>query len=177
MKKPLIDFNILPNDDPRFIIIQDASMWYHLENKPAIIEITTPGSSKPNVIVNFPKGKVSIFNSKNTLLECNESSCEDYWYLDDGFYEITLKASPDDFRRCKTYIHTANTRLKLDEAYAKHFTLCAAPNKGKLEKLKEIDFLLRAAEANTRLNLIPDAQSLFFRAQEMVDSSCKNVCK
>jgi hypothetical protein len=177
MKKPIIDFIVLPNDDPRVIIITDLSMWRNLKNKPAIVEVIPPGAKNPTFITEFNKGGSVVFNSKNLQTECAESSCVGYEPLEDGMYTITVKGSPDDFFKCRKYLHTANLRLRLDEMYVKNFTLCKNANPKVMEKLKEIDFLIKAAESHTRLNLISDAQELFFRAKNLVDKNCDNVCK
>lgn len=177
MKKPIIDFNILPNDDPRFISVMDASVWHPIENKPSIIEITLPGGSKPSVTHEFTKGSIHTFNSKNLLADCAYDPCGTYDMIDDGFYKITVKGSPDDFNKCKTYLHTANTRLKLDILFSKAYLDCnSKASKESIERIKEIDFLIRAAEANTRLDLISSAQNLFMRAQDLIDSKCNNGC-
>jgi hypothetical protein len=177
MKKPIIDFIILPNDDPRFIFISDASMWRNIKDKPSIIEVIIPGAKNPAIVAEYAKGSTTSFNSKNLQTECNESSCVGYEPLEDGIYTITVKGSPDDFFKCRKYLHTANLRLRLDEMYVKNFTLCNNANPKIMDKLKEIDFLIKAAESHTRLNLISDAQELFFRAKNLVDKNCNNVCK
>lgn len=173
--KPLIDFQILRSDDPNVIMIADASMWEHIENKPAVIEITTPGASSADVIKYFEKNQITIFNSVNMNMSCNSGDCEDFCPLPDGVYTIVLKGSPDSFFKQKKYLHTANTRLKLDELYVKSFSICEDANKGTIKLLDEIDFLITAAEANVRMDNINDAQYLFYKSQELIENL--DVCK
>lgn len=173
-----LNFQIYDSRDPKEFIIIDTSKWQHLSNKTSIIEITLPGESKP-VTRYYDKG-VNVFNSEMLYLSCDDcgNSFED---LPDGIYKITVKGSPDKFNVTKNYLRTTQTRLKLDNFYVQSAIECFnsdSDTKKRIEKLNEIEFLLRSAEANTRAGNNETAQTLFFKAQKLIDktSKCKN-CK
>lgn len=170
-----LDFQILYTYDPRLIIVADTSMWGHIENKPSIIEIVVPGAKTP-IVKYFEKGKNNVFNSVNLEQGCKTpSNCDELLFLDDGVYKITLKGSPDTFYVEKYYMHTASTQLKLDELYVKMNLVCDNVSSAVKKDIEEIEFLIKSAEANTRLANITDAQSLLFKAQGKLErlSECK----
>jgi sulfur relay (sulfurtransferase) DsrF/TusC family protein len=175
MQKVSIDFQILYTYDPRVIIVADTSMWGHIEDKPSIIEITVPGS-KTAIVKYFEKGTHNVFNSINLEQSCKAPcDCEELMFLDDGVYKITIKGSPDTFYNTKYYMHTASTQLKLDELYVKANLACENINPQTRKDIEEIEFLLKSAEANTRLSNITDAQALLFKAQGKLErmEGCK----
>lgn len=165
----ILDFHITPYTDPRIISIMDASDWGHIENKPSIIEITLPGTTK-KVTHYFKKKHANNFNSINlgTCVDCKEHDI-----LDDGFYTFKLIGSPDDFYKEKHHLQTANTRLTLDRLYIDVMNDTKLNSK-KIERINLIEFYLAAAEANARRNNVSKAQELFTVAQDMLEtmSSC-----
>ena len=168
MAKPVIDFQILDSYDPRVLLIADNSIWEHTENKPSIIEITTPGASEP-VVHYFKKNQINSFNSVNLLLNCESGDCQEYEFLPDGVYEITVKASPDTFFTTKKYLQTAKTRLELDKKYVQNSIKCENLNDNVFKYLEEVYTVIRFAEANTRLDNICEAQELLFKAQSTLE--------
>lgn len=173
-----IDFQVYDSRDPKEFIVIDTSKWEHLSKKTAIIEITLPGESKP--VVNYYDKGVNIFNSQMLYLNC-DSCNKSFEDLPDGIYIITVKGSPDKFNNSKNYLRTTKTRLELDSLYVSSVSDCFNSDEDKkrrVEKLNEIEFLLRSAEANTRLGNNQTAQELFFKAQKIINKTakCKN-CK
>jgi hypothetical protein len=170
-----IDFHILPLPDPRILAIVDASIWKHLENKPAIIEITLPGETEP-IVHFFEKGKVSIFNSINLLVNCGlPCGCDEEQYnnLPDGIYTITVKGSTNEkFTHTVKYLRTTEISLELDKMYLKESIKCGELSSNLRGKIEEIEFLLKAAQANTRLSQIQDAQELYLKAKSLMDKNC-----
>lgn len=173
-----LDFQVYDSRDPKQFIIIDTSEWEHLSKKTSIIEITLPGESKP-VTRYYNKG-VNIFNSQMLYLNCD--SCGDSFEdLPDGSYKVTVKGSPDKFNVTKHYLRTTLTRLKLDSLYVKSASECFnsdGDTKRRVQKINEIEFLLKSAEANTRAGNNETAQTLFFKAQRLIEKTaeCKN-CK
>lgn len=174
MQKPIIDFQILCSRDPRVLMIADTSMWYHIVNKPAIIEITLP-ATETKVTKYFVKSAVTTFNSLNLGINCEcelDCRCEELQFLDDGAYCIKVTGSPDTFNVSKYHLQTAATRLKLDELYVKANLICSKYSNAELSRIQEAEFLIDAAEANARLDNITEAQELLFRAQDLIDLGC-----
>jgi hypothetical protein len=178
MNKPILDFQILQSFDPRVILVADNSIWEHISNKPAIIEIITPGAEEA-IVHYFEKNKINSFNSVNLFLNCPGDDCgcdgNGFEYLPDGVYSITIKGSPDTYTICKKHLQTAKTRLRLDKQYASLHLNCERIDKSKEVTINEIEFLLLAAEANVRLDFINDAYDLLMAAQSILDKlECKN---
>ena len=75
-----IDFQVLENRDPRYLVIYDISEWAHIEDKPAIIEITPPGFSEP-ITHYLDKRVINMFTSVSLGLS---DVREEKRYLPDG---------------------------------------------------------------------------------------------
>lgn len=177
--KVIIDYNIIPNFDPRTLLIADVSMWEHIKNKPSIIEITLPGSQTP-VVHYFTKGQINVFNSVNLMINCTlPCGCDsiEYNFLPDGIYVIDVKGSPDTFHLEKHHLQTAQTRLDLDKLYVNLDLLCGNIIKeAEKKRIEEIEFLLHAAEANVRIGDWCTAQELLYKAQDKI-KTCNLSCK
>jgi len=174
MNKPILDFQIIYNTDPRVLLVMDNSLWKHIENKPSIIEITVPGATDPMVFF-YKKNTVNSYNSTNLNISCPpDCDCEEATYVDlpDGIYKITIKGSPDKFNSSKVYLRTTKTRLELDKLYLQIDLLHNNPNTSKVQMIREVNFLLDAAEANVRLGYNSDALELFNKAVKQLER-CK----
>lgn len=137
-----LDFQVFATGDPNLLIIVDTSVWGIIEDKPAIIEVTTPGTNK-TYVADFEKGQVNVFNSSNLLI----SPIGVYNPLSDGLYRITLKGSPDSNCKHRDYLKTDNARLSLADMYIA-LGLENDPETVKLkEKLLDIKLLIEGAEA------------------------------
>ena len=136
-----LDFQVLSTGDPKILAIVDTSVWGFIEDKPAIIEIITPGTTSPKVY-NFVKGKSNIFNSSNLLL----SPVGEYNDLVDGIYRISVKGSPDTNCKHRDFLKTDKVRKELAEIYV---SLGIDNDKETIEKkriIQDYDLLIRAAE-------------------------------
>ena len=171
-----LDFQSYRSDDPRIIALVDTSTWGHILNKPSIVEITPPGSST-KIVHYWQKKKINVFNAVNLNAACTAPCCEQgYDFLVDGVYIITLKGSPDSFYCTKNFLNTANTRLDLDKLYIEMRLECNRINLDKWQRIREVDFLISAAESNAKNDNIATAQEIFFKAQAMIEEvkDCKN---
>lgn len=164
-----IDFQIISNHNPKYLLVIDTSFWETLQDKPSAIEITVPGFKDP-VSHYFDKGKVNIFHSINLGLNCIDCILteEDLLDLPDGIYKVTVKASPSHIQETKYFLKTDLIRAKLDEAFIQFDVNCDSPCKDFLNRIQEIDFLIKAAEANTRLGNECEAQDLLDRANRLI---------
>lgn len=158
--KPVLDFTILDNYDPRYIHIVDNSVWEHIKDKPAIIEIKLPDSE--DVITHyFDKGKINTFNSVNLYIGCPTNDCECnnvHEELPDGLYQITVKGSPSTFSVTKSYLRTHSTRMKLDVLSVK---------KG-YEELEQLYTMLESAKASVRAGNDCTTQEVLFTVQDKI---------
>jgi len=91
-----IDFFVLPVYDPKVLIISDNSNWLTIEANPSTIEITLPGSTVPRIL-SFIKSGTNTYDSHTLGLTCLSGDCvdEEYVYLPDGVYTITVKGSTE----------------------------------------------------------------------------------
>ena len=173
-----IDFQIYDSADPKVFIVIDTSEWAHIERKPAIIEVILPGYSKP-VTQYLTQNAVNIFNSSTLGTYCSDCNAEDFIDLPDGIYDVTIKGSPDKFQKNRKYLRTTKTQLDLDKLYIQLSLECFnddADIKSKVDKLNEIQLLLKAAEANVRYDNTCTAQDLFIKAQKLISKQqgCNN---
>lgn len=168
-----VDFQVYDSGDPKVFIVIDTSEWAHIENKPTIIEIISPGFDKP-VVNYFDQMKVNVFNSHNLGLRCFDCQGGENADLPDGIYDITLKGSPETFNKNRKYLRTTSIQLELDELLLDLTSDCGDIKDSNLfKKYQEIQMLLRASEANIRHNNICVAQNLLLKAQELIrDSKC-----
>lgn len=174
-----IDFQVIPTRDPKILSIADYSFWEYIEEKPSIIEIILPGESIP-ITHYFNKREINIFHSINLNLNCNPDCENEYLDLPDGIYEVTVKGSPDKYNKTRKYLRTELTQLDLDMMYINLNLLCENKDKDVINKLTDIDLLLRAAESNVRYDNTKKAQELLFKAQELIEktkncSGCADV--
>lgn len=89
-----IDFFVLPVYDPKVLVISDNSNWLTIATNPSTIEITLPGSTIPRIFT-FVKLDTNTFDSHTLGLTCLSGDCvdEEYVYLPDGIYTITVKGN------------------------------------------------------------------------------------
>lgn len=162
-----IDFNVIENCNPKYITVADYSDWQHIENKPAIIEITPPGSKKC-VTIYFDKHKLNVFDSESLNLSCTNDDCEECELVDlpDGIYTISIKGSPDSFCNTKDYLKLDATRLELDKLLIN----IDKEDKQSWAKVQEAEMILACAKAQTRFGNACEAQELLFSAQELIET-------
>lgn len=173
-----IDFQIYDSRDPNAFILLDTSEWSYIKDKPAIIEVIVPGETKPAVRY-LSKNAVNVLNAAHLNLICE--TCDEKASdieLPDGIYDVTIKGSPDKFKRTRQYLRTTRTQLDLDNLFIQLSLECFSNDsdiKAKINKINEIQLLLKAAEANVRHGNNCVAQDLLFKAQDMISRSKK--CK
>lgn len=166
-----IDFSVHSN--PYFLKVMDLSEWALIEDQPSIIEINLPGYSR-KITKFFDKHKTNIFNS--ILLEIN---CEDdcgkveKLTLPDGIYTIKVIGSPSTYFKEYFYLKTDLFDMELDKIYID--SLNTRNRKDLINKLSEVEFLMKGAESHLRFDDITTAGMLFEQALDMV-SDLKN-CK
>lgn len=168
-----IDFQLFSTGDPKLLVIVDTSIWSFIEDKPAIIEITPPGTTDV-IVYSFLKGRSNIFNTSNL----NLSPISVFNDLPDGLYKITVKGSPDSFCKHRDILKTDAVRLELYNLYAS-----LGLDKNELDdeiykKIKDIKLLIEAAEALVSIGQTHKGVKLLKRAMDMLTKyeECKE-CK
>lgn len=175
MIKPRLDFYVLKANDPKKLLIADDSIWEFIANKPAIIEILLPGFNTP-IVHYYEKNAINGFNSVNLSYNCYTTcgcECEDFNDLPDGLYEITIKGSPDSFSKKKYHLKTDILGIKLARLFYDMHLECNLVDQSQKKHLEEVDFLIKAAEANVRLANIDEAMEIFNKAVALVDRISK----
>lgn len=161
-----LDFQIMQTLDPRVLSIYDISAWGHIQEKASIVEVLTPASKNP-IVLPYTKCAINTFNSVNLHLNC-EGCKPELNDLPDGLYEITIKGSPSYFNKTRYYLRTVKANLELDKLFINLDLIHKKPTKEFIDKLIDIQLLLRASEANVRFENIEEAQQLFLKAQELI---------
>lgn len=167
-----IDFEI--HSSVYFIGICDLSEWGLIVNEPAIIEVTLPGYTG-YITKYFDKGKVNVFNSKTLEINCvGDCGDAENLSLPDGIYTIIVKGSPSKFQKKYYYLKTDLFDMEVDKIYIDNKD--KRGSKDLINKLTEIEFLMKSAKAHLRFDDITTAGDLFQMAQEMAEDlkNCKN---
>jgi hypothetical protein len=169
-QKISIDFDV--KSDLYYLKVFDFSDWALIENRPSIIEVTLPGFATPKTRY-FDKNKVNIFNSITLDGSCVECDSEDVQTLSDGIYIIKVIGSPSTYNKERKYLKTDLLQMEIDKIYIDSIS---NPSKDLIiDKLAEIDFILKGAEAHLRYDMEKECGMLFQQAQKLVDRL--NDCK
>jgi hypothetical protein len=167
-----IDFKV--TSDLFSLIVTDFSEWKHIEEKPAIIEITLPGSKNPEVSY-FGKKKVNLFSAVDL-----NASCSDICHttgkeiVPDGIYKITVKGSPSTFNKTVKYLKADIFLNDLKRYYLSSLSL--KYNEQHLDKVHELNLLYKSAEASVHFNNISEAGQKFQKAVDILEklNNCRN---
>ena len=171
-----INFTVIPDYDPRTLIVGDLSVWRGAENLPATICITPPGSKKPINTV-FQKHRLNIFNSTNLGLSCVKE-CEEQTYEDlpDGVWTLVLKSGYEGLEKVIYYLKTDRFQLELDKIYVRAGMDFDKNKKQFREDLQDLHFLVNSAHAQIRVGDHAKAFRDFQEAQVILSKyiDCKN---
>lgn len=174
---PKIDFLIPDSNDPKYLIVADVSEYFYIADKPAIVEIILPGFQRP-VTHYISKGANNIFNSINLFLNCPTGDCFDQEYLDlpDGIYQITLKASPDSFRKGKYYLKTDILMLDFYEIHVQRGIENTLYDETFLKWSAKVRATITSAKGAAIQGLLSEASRHYKEAVKMVEQykECKN---
>lgn len=148
--------------------VEDLSCWGLIQDKPAVISITLPGSTYP-VKDYFDKDKKNSFDASTLGLSCQ--GCDDQILLPDGIYEIKLEGSPSTFFQSKLYLKTDELKMKIDKAWISNMK-----SQKSQDKLVEALLLIQGAESHIRYEMEKEAKNLYDQALKIVTklSGCKN---
>lgn len=165
-----IEIRFLVQSDLYHLQVEDLSCWGVAKDKPAVIEIYMPGSSKP-ISKYFPQ-ETTVYDSNSLYNDCYDD-CDELNELPDGIYRINLKASPSSFNYEVNYAKLDQMRRALDLAYIKALNKdCKECDRDKLltyeYKVKEIEALVRQGDLDT-------AQHLYTRLKKKIEKN--NNCK
>lgn len=165
-----LSFQVLETHDPKVLQVLDESEWGLLEDRKAIIEITTPGREEP-VTLFLGKNQVNTFTSLTLGLNCFDYDSCDVKYLDlpDGIYDIKIIGSPSAYNFRRKYLKTDLIRRRIDRLWIKTDILCERQDKDLINKIQEIECLMAVAEANVRLGNIEEAHEMIDRVGEMIE--------
>ena len=172
-----IDINFqVASGDPQILTVEDFSQWRVIEDLPAYIHITLPGSRKPIDKI-FHKNKKNGFNSLNLELSCHVDCEDNRQNLPDGIYDICVTGGANgqhSFQRY--YLKTDLFQIQLDKAWTKLGLEYDTYNKQFRDTLLYAEGFIRAAEANTRLGNIPEAQDFYKLAKSKIEAylDCKD---
>lgn len=170
-----IDFSVYSN--AYFLKVADYSTWGAIEAKPSIVEITFPGDKTP-VTKFFDKYKTNVFNSITLELNC-VGDCGDVEKvtLPDGVYTIKVTGSPSKFNKEIKYLKTDLFDMEVDKIFINSYE--KLNRKDLLDKLTEVELLVKGAEAHLRFDNIKMARMLFEQAVKMVDdlNNCEECNK
>jgi hypothetical protein len=171
-----IDFDVIQST-AQTLWIGDSSNWLHIEDTPANISITLPGSKRA-LVFSFLKKAINSFNSHNLGITCLQGDCteEQYGDLPDGIYTILLKSSFTGFEKTKFYLKTDRTELELSKVIVKHGFEYSKNDKDFRNKIYDIDWLIKVAKSHAKVGDFVKADRFFQQARELLRtlSDCKD---
>jgi hypothetical protein len=171
IQKIEVDFQVLKTYDPKKLLIADTSQWSHIIDKPAIIEITLPGSKNAHVNYIDKKNTILVFNSSLLGINCGAGCEEELLELPDGIYYIKVKGSPDTFFKERYYMRSERLQLNLDKIYTTLGFDINRQDRETAETLWECKLLIEAADASCRRGEIPMAVDYYKSAKRIIDSN------
>lgn len=170
-----IDFDVLDNNNPYYISIVDQSNWATLINNTAYIDITLPGYSKP-IRKYFDKQSLNTYNSFSLELSCIDDCKEKkYEIIPDGIYCFVVSSTCENFSTSKKFIRTNNLELELNKYIVSKTSCLSDVNKHTVQKINELKFLIKTAEAHVMYDNIKTAQEFYEHAVNQLDK-LKNNC-
>lgn len=173
-----LEFEVINTNNPKNLRIDDQSEWGILADRPAIINIKAPGRDEP-VTHYLGKNQINMFNSMTLGINCDDPDHK-FINVPDGIYDIQIVGSPSTYHFERKYLKTDIMRLNLDKVWARAGILCDHEDDDLMEKIKEVEFVLAAAESNTRLGNTQEAEELFKKAEKLmyIINNCEDCgCK
>jgi hypothetical protein len=171
-----IDFDVIQST-VQTLWIGDNSDWVYLQNEPAIIEVTLPGSTKP-LVFSYKKDAINSFNSHNLGITCLQGDCikETYGELPDGIYTITVKGKFEGLDKTRYYLKTDRTELELSKIVVKHGFEYSKKDKEFRDKIYDIDWLIKVAKAHAKLGDFVKADRFLQGAKDLLRglADCKD---
>lgn len=168
--KIIIDFQVFDLENPQVLIVEDTSIWLHIENSQAIIEILMPGSTVP-LIYNFNKNRRTVFNS--ALLvdpQVGTDPQAELSDLPDGIYTITVKGSPSNNSMERKFLKTSQLEVEFKKLFVTQGLECKSISKDFLNLKLELDLYIKAAKANIVFNNDKKAFELYNRAYDLLEN-------
>lgn len=166
MSKILVDFDI--KSDIYYINVIDFSNWGLIKEKPAVIEVTLPGFKNP-IVKYFDKQKNNVINSIFLDQNCETCPDDEMQTIDDGIYIITVKGSPEKYKKTLKYLKTDLFRMRLNKLYIDGGCNCVKKDPNVFQKIVEIEFMLKGAEAHLAFDMEKESGMLFKQAQTLLD--------
>jgi len=164
-----LNFIIPASQSPKDLLIADYSQWFSLENRPALIHITVPGSSS-EISYTFTKHAINSFNSNTLYTNC--STC-DFSDLSDGIYKIRLESTAP-FELTKYYLKTDLTELEMGEMLTQGGFIYNNVAEGLISTHNKISYYLETAKYLCKTGDINEAQRYFQEAQNIIGNNCKS---
>ena len=153
------------------MFIIDNSCWGISKDLPSVIEIYTPGSTKPYKSY-FSKEDTS-YDSIALGIVCGADACENV-ELPDGIYRIKITASPSTFFQEHNFLKSDQLQRDIDKAYISVINESCSGNCK--SDVIEANFLLETAHAYNRMSDIKGANEAYSLSKRIIDKivNCKN---
>jgi len=173
-----VNFYVFSEYAPETLVVWDSSNWLHIEDSPAVIDVTLPGSTKP-ITFTYLKNGINSFNSHNLKVTCLKGDCteEEYGPLPDGIYTITVRGShSENFQKTKYHLKTDRLQQVIDKGLIELGFYFDKEKVKQRDELLNVKVMLMQAEAYIKREEIQDAKRFYDRAKaemERIDE-CNN---
>lgn len=173
MSNQVIDIDFHVSSDLYYLKVTDISLWALIEDKTSIIEIYTPGSSKP-IKKYFDKKKTNVYSAYSLDSNCGPGKVE----LQDGIYTIQVTGSPSKYFRKRYYLKTDKFRSEMNSVIINSFEGNSSQRSDMDDIMTDIEFSLRGAHSYTEEGIILKAAEVYQQAVNRLEKmkNCKN-CK
>ncbi len=165
-----LDFDVLETNNPKKLIVADTSPnWLGVEDLPAYLYITLPGSKKEKIFT-FDKKAIQIFNSTNLgLSPIGDCEKDNYSDLPDGMYKIKMQSGIEDHFVEKYYLKTDMLELEISKKLVERALRYYSFEDGFYKCLQNIELNLKTAKAFTIDCDIKNAMKYYNEAVDEID--------
>lgn len=166
-----LDFNIFDTGNCKTLGIYDLSTYAVGQAiSDPVVTVYMPGFAD-SVVVDFVPRKINLVNSNNLNITCT-TDVNSLTNLNDGIYKVKYTIKPSaTYSVEKTFLRTCKIQCKFESALLKLDILnCEDSNMmAKINKLKEIEFMIMSAIANANKCNTTLAIELYKRADKELD--------
>lgn len=170
LKSHKLDFEILPNSNPKTLLFLDASDYMSQPERP-LLEITFPGHTK-YFLVNVAASKVNTFNSGSIgYSDSFQTNC--LVDLPDGVYTLKYKICPYEDVYLQKY-HLRTVQIKKDLKKLLRNLDCDISDR-MTRDIMDLMLLIETAEANAEDNYPKKASEQYQEAQNILERLLNKV--
>lgn len=173
IKENILDFEILPIKNPKFLVVFDLSDYMEYPKQPSI-RITLPGYTKP-IFLPFKKDSINKYTSND--LQPKKDTLE-LFDLPDGLYKISYHIQPHEEEFIEKYYLQTNLFNKQYTQFLLSLELsdCSMKNDNIIKNgILDADLFIQLAQANVEENNLKAANEAYKNAVSTLEKLTKKL--